>query len=717
METLEEIIGQYDRAEYDADCRRIAELIKSGVPIKFTKYAPGSDKTIQTEIKAKVVGRIKPAPVENEQQAPTATEIASPIYKEEEPQAIEPVTISEQIEAASLNLEPESKELLSCIVEAQLHSQFCETVLNRLAETEAKLEEWKLIAKEYNEGLLVPELKTIKGLRQERTLRLWVEKYTESNRDMFALIHKSKNQLRGRKVTYLEQHFLMKLLLSPQKIKIGSAIVTLKSYARLGSLESPSSIPTLRRWCEDYMRNNPAVWTQARQGSKAVAEEIVKTIKRDNELLKVGQVWVADGHTLAFDIVNPKTGKAQRMTMIMVFDWASRYPVGAALAYTEDSQHIQIAFRNAILNWGGVPKYVYLDNGKAFRSKLFNEKWQDHDLTSDLAGIFPRLGIEVAFAESYNAKAKIIERFFKTFQEQFERFISSFRGASVADKPATLMRNEKWAKKLYEANPPTLEEAMQMIGFYIRKMYGETPHSGLGGKTPWSVYSAVKPPAERKIEAKRLNFLMMTEKRKTLRNNGIVLNKLMYWDTKLMEHIGKEVIIRYDMADLRWIVVYDLQDNFICQAEVRRSQNPFVHLDKSNPISQAELNKETREIKRYHKQIERRTKLTVRHSSDVVENLVRPLLMSTANPTFIQPPMLEAPLPGPEQEIARLEQIVIHEQNPVVQEVPEPLEEMAKLEAEIIQEQTKDDSDNQAKHPSSDISLKEMLNRIGVERK
>ncbi len=79
--------------------------------------------------------------------------------------------------------------------------------------------------------------------------------------------------------------------------------------------------------------------------------------------------------------------------------------------------------------------------------------------------------------------------------------------------------------------------------------------------------------------------------------------------------------------------------------------------------------------------------------------------------------MLEAPLPGPEQEIARLEQIVIHEQNPVAQEVPEPLEEMAKLEAEIIQEQTKADSDNQAKHPQSDISLKEMLNRIGVERK
>ena len=53
----------------------------------------------------------------------------------------------------------------------------------------------------------------------------------------------------------------------------------------------------------------------------------------------------------------------------------------------------------------------------------------------------------------------------------------------------------------------------------------------------------------------------------------------------------------------------------------------------------------------------------------------------------------------------------------MAQEVPEPLEEMAKLEAEIIQEQTNDDSDNQVKCPQSDISLKEMLNRIGVERK
>src|SRR5690606_9363119 len=229
--------------------------------------------------------------------------------------------------------------------------------------SEAKLEAWNHIAIDYNLGLLVPELFQIRGKRTERSLRKWVDAYLESNRDMFALIHKSKNQTRGRKVTYLEQHFLMKLLLSPQKIKSGSAVATVRAFARHGKRESPSSVPGRKRWCKDYQLNDLAVWTQARHGSKAVAEEIVKAIKRDNDLLKVGQVWVADGHDLAFDIINPKTGKAQRMTMIMVIDWASRYPVGASLAYSEDSQHIQLAFRNGFLNWGGVPKFVYLDNG------------------------------------------------------------------------------------------------------------------------------------------------------------------------------------------------------------------------------------------------------------------------------------------------------------------------------------------------------------------
>ena len=663
MQTLEEIIGQYNRAEYDADCRRIAELIKSGVPIKFTKYDSGSQKTIrmekkraktrnqaQTEHQVKAVEPVpSPQPIES---------LPAPLYKEEKP---------------TINMEVESKELLSFMGEAQLYAQFCETVLDRLETADSKIESWRSIANEYNNGSLVPELFQLKGNRTERSLRKWIDLYLENNQDMFALIHKAKREMRGRKVTFLEQSFLKKILLSPQKVKIYTAVNALKAYARMGALESPSSIPTLVRWCQDYEHNNKAIWTQARLGSKAVAEDIVKTIYRDNSLLSVGDVWVADGHTLAFDIVNPKTGKAQRMTMIMVMDWASRYPVGAALAYTEDSQHIQMAFRNAFLNWGAVPKYVYLDNGKAFRSKLFNEKWQEHDLSSDLAGIFPRLGIKVAFAESYNAKAKIIERFFKTFQEQFERFIVSFRGACIDDKPATLMRNEKWAKKMFEGKPPTLEEAMQMIGFYVRHIYGENPHGGLNDRLPYEVFSTAPVPDERRVQSRRLNFLMMSAVRKTLRNNGITLNKLMYWDTALMEHIGKEVVIRYDLADLRWIAVYDMQDNFICQAEVRRPVDPFIHLNMDDPISHSEFTKEYKSIKRHQRQIAKRTKMVIKSSQEAVQRLMKPLPALESNPTFEQAPILTQPSHASEEMMQQLEQQVI-KQIPLQEEQPKQAE-------------------------------------------
>ena len=524
MATYDDILNNIDKEAYNREADKIMALVRAGHKITIVKPTAGTPKSIQSDKKLiKTANRMVsnlPEPIIESSSIPEP-DIPAPLYKEVD---------------ADINLEPEAKELLSCMAEAQLYAQFCETVLERLEDSEARLETWNLIAEEYNSGKLVPELFKMRGKRTERSLRKWIDLYLETNRNMFSLIHKSRSQNKGRKVTYLEQHFLLKLLLTPQKVKIYTAVTTIKAYARMGALESPSSVPTLVRWCDDWVSNNKAVWTQARLGSKAVAEDIVKTIHRDNSLLNVGDVWVADGHTLAFDIINPKTGKAQRMTMIMVMDWASRYPVGASLAFTEDSQHIQLAFRNGFLNWGALPKYVYLDNGKAFRSKLFNEKWQEHDLSSDLAGIFPRLGIQVAFAESYNAKAKIIERFFKTFQEQFERFISSFRGACIDDKPATLMRNEKWARKMYEATPPTIEEAMQMIGFYVRYIYGENPHGGLNGRKPYEVFSKAMLPEDRKVETNRLNYLMMSAVRKTLRNNGIMLNKLQYWDTALMEH-------------------------------------------------------------------------------------------------------------------------------------------------------------------------------------
>lgn len=617
-----------------------------------------------------------------------------------------------------LDLRPKQHIPYKKTQEAKLMASFCQIALSRLEDCDSKIEEWQRITQEYNQKILLPELYALRGKRDERSLRRWVQNYQNNDQDMYALVRKTDPNGKTRKVSYFEQNYLINLLLNPNKIKIGSAITILKGYARLGLCESPSDERTLRRFCEDWLRDNPAISGQARQGSKFVAEHIVKTIMRDSSLLKVGDVWVADGHTLAFDIINPQTGKAQRMTMIMVFDWASRYPVGASLALTEDSQHIQAAFRNGFLNWGALPKFVYLDNGKAFKSKLFHDKWENHNLETELGGIFPRLKIEAAFAESYNAKAKVIERFFKTFQDQFERFLSSFRGSCVADKPSTLMRNEKWARSLFESKPPTLNEAMQMIAFYIRYMYGEAPHSGLDGKSPWEVFSQAPLPEDRKVIPSELNFMMLAMEKKKIRSEGIRFNKLQYWETSLVDHIGKDVVIRYDYADARWILVYDLQDRFICQAELRQAQHPFIHLDKDNPIPHRQLQKEHQQILKLRRTTEQRAKFTVKQTQAVVDQFLKPLIgIPEQSAIFIQPPMIEAPKPGADEFMQALEKQVIKSLPPLSASTSDEDKTAIQPEPENVLKQvtpsTLEDDDDEIKPRKK--TYEEMLRFIGIK--
>ena len=83
----------------------------------------------------------------------------------------------------------------------------------------------------------------------------------------------------------------------------------------------------------------------------------------------------------------------------------------------ENTQCIASALRNAIINLDMIPTIVYQDNGKAFKAKYFQ---QTNDFSEEgFTGIYQKLGIKSVFARPYNARAKVIERFFREFQEEF----------------------------------------------------------------------------------------------------------------------------------------------------------------------------------------------------------------------------------------------------------------------------------------------------------
>ena len=125
-----------------------------------------------------------------------------------------------------------------------------------------------------------------------------------------------------------EIKILMGLLLHPNRICIGKAIALTKyKLKEQGQSFIPSDI-TFRRYAKWFTDNNYDKWVLARDGEKALSDKVEPYIKRDASLLEVGDILVADGHKLAFQVINPFTGRPSRATLIGFLDWKSGGLVG-----------------------------------------------------------------------------------------------------------------------------------------------------------------------------------------------------------------------------------------------------------------------------------------------------------------------------------------------------------------------------------------------------
>lgn len=256
-----------------------------------------------------------------------------------------------------------------------------------------------------------------------------------------------------------EIKIFMGLLLHPNRLSIGKAIALTKyKLKEQGQNFIPADI-TFRRYAKWFKDNNYDKWILARDGEKALSDKVEPYIKRDASLLEVGDILVADGHKLAFQVINPFTGKPCRATLVGFLDWKSTALVGYEIMLEENTQCVASALRNAIINLDMIPKVVYQDNGRAFRAKYFTDNKGFTEL--GFQGLYSKLGIETVFARPYNARAKVIERFFKEFQEGFEKLLPSYIGSSIQDKPAYMMRNEKFHKNLHNGFIPTIEETIK----------------------------------------------------------------------------------------------------------------------------------------------------------------------------------------------------------------------------------------------------------------
>ena len=454
----------------------------------------------------------------------------------------------------------------------------------------------------YNSGMYLPKIHKFIGSISIGTLHRWIWAY-EDNEDYKALLPNYKYTKQGEYNTILTQemkNIFIKFLLHPNKFSVTKAIKLTQHILEKKGIENIPHIITFRRYAQHYKKNNYSRWILFREGEKAYHDKVEAYIERDISKLEVGDVLIADGHTLNFQVINPFTGKPTRATLVGFLDWKSTALVGYEIMMSENTQCIASALRNAIINLGLIPKVVYQDNGRAFKAKYFQSCDFDEE---GFNGIYANLGIKSVFAKPYNARAKVIERFFLEFQEEFEKLMPSYIGTSIENKPAWMKRGEKlhrdMHKKLTNNYIPTIQELIKYIDcwldFHNSKPCPNAPQI--------SIKQCLNSVQRHQIDKNILNDLMMKTEVRTINKHGITFLGLHYRSDSILG-LRDSVYIRYSLFDLTKIHVYSTKGEFLCVARQVEKVHPMAnHLGTVQDMEQykQQIQKQQRQFKKAKK--------------------------------------------------------------------------------------------------------------------
>ena len=177
----------------------------------------------------------------------------------------------------------------------------------------------------YNSGLYLPKAYNFIGSISIGTLHRWVRAF-EKHESTECLQPKYKWSKQGEYNSILNdemRNILLTLLLHPSKYNYGKAIKLTKEILRKRGYEELPCDLSFKRFAENFRKNNYAEWILRREGMKAYHDKVEPYIERDISKIEVGDILVADGHVLNFQVINPFTGKPTRATLVGFLDWKS----------------------------------------------------------------------------------------------------------------------------------------------------------------------------------------------------------------------------------------------------------------------------------------------------------------------------------------------------------------------------------------------------------
>ena len=229
----------------------------------------------------------------------------------------------------------------------------------------------------------------------------------------------------------------------------------------------------------------------------------------------INEVWCGDSS------VGPRLkgadGRKQRVYIIALIDDASRFITGADLFFNDNFVNLMSVMRSAVAKYGR-PKVWRFDNGRTYRNRQM-------DLLS------ARIGTTLSYCQPYTPQGKSkIERWFLTLKDH-------------------------WYASLDLTEFRSLDELRGSFQEWVR-IYNQTPHSSLQGKTPQERFFS-EPEQIRRLPDQDLDrsFLLETDRRVSA-DSVIVI-----------DHVEYEVDCRYAKQKLRIRYSPDMKEVYIVEQD------------------------------------------------------------------------------------------------------------------------------------------------------
>lgn len=379
----------------------------------------------------------------------------------------------------------------------------------------------------------------------------------------------------------------------------------------------------------------------AANGTREYKNKVMMKRRRDTKSLQVMEIIQGDEHTFdCWVTYREPNGKIVpiRPKLVCWIDTRSRWIMGDVMCKDANSQILKQSLLKLIYHdAGGVPKYLYIDNGKDYTSQEMigvdrkdrhnQEAKEEHfamAFDDESRGFYRSLGIvDEHISMPYEPWTKgQIERFFKTVCNKFTKWLTSYTGTLTGSFTSDKV-NKDIRRMAEQGQLLTIEEFFEQWTRWKNTKYADWKHSELRKaqeeyRTPRSLFENGERYEKAAPPKSYCTMLMMKSDKVRVYNTGISRWGKYYNDQELAVHIGETVTIKWDPDDVSSIYVFDKNGKMICEAaceellkfgkvgeetmqEHRRQQNAQIRRDRKiledarKPIEEIQAEREGHE--------------------------------------------------------------------------------------------------------------------------